>query len=85
MKQRLNLSQCFFRVIVSYWVESLTALVEHHDGRFEVLSYTDFCQRLEEKEQRRMDQSQVIVDSPSKTMIENEEPGPVEEDPLPDS
>jgi len=28
------------------WVESLTALVEHEDGRFEVLTYRDFCTRL---------------------------------------
>ena len=31
------------------WVESLSALVEHHDGRFEVIRYDEFCQRLEEK------------------------------------
>ena len=29
------------------WVESLTALVEHEDGRFEVLTYKEFCARLE--------------------------------------
>ena len=29
------------------WVESNTALVEHPDGRFEVLSYAEFCERLE--------------------------------------
>ncbi len=29
------------------WVESMTALVEHEDGRFEVLYYKDFCARLE--------------------------------------
>lgn len=28
------------------WVESNTALVEHLDGRFEILSYDTFCQRL---------------------------------------
>lgn len=31
------------------WVESLTAAVEHHDGRIEILTYEQFCQRLEEK------------------------------------
>jgi len=31
------------------WVESLTALVEHMDGTFEILGYKDFCQRVEEK------------------------------------
>jgi UDP-2,3-diacylglucosamine pyrophosphatase LpxH len=25
------------------WVESMTAIIEHHDQRFEVLSYHDFC------------------------------------------
>lgn len=29
------------------WVESMTALVEHEDGRFEVLTYMEFCKRLE--------------------------------------
>lgn len=27
------------------WVESMTAIIEHHDHRFEVLSYHDFCLR----------------------------------------
>ena len=31
------------------WVESATALVEHFDGRFEVLDYKEFCRRLEAK------------------------------------
>lgn len=31
------------------WVESLTALVEHFDGKWEVLEYRDFCERLERK------------------------------------
>lgn len=29
------------------WVESMTALVEHENGRFEVLHYPEFCARLE--------------------------------------
>ncbi len=29
------------------WVESNTALVEHLDGRFEILPYETFCQRLD--------------------------------------
>jgi len=29
------------------WIESNTALVEHVDGRFEVLGYDEFCRRLE--------------------------------------
>lgn len=28
------------------WVESLTAIVEHTDGRMEVISYETFCERL---------------------------------------
>ncbi|MGF1485338.1 MAG: UDP-2,3-diacylglucosamine diphosphatase [Opitutales bacterium] len=31
------------------WVESMTALVEHTDGRFEIIPYFEFCRRLEEK------------------------------------
>lgn len=31
------------------WVESSTALVEHFDGRFEVLGYKEFCKRLNAK------------------------------------
>lgn len=30
------------------WVESMTAIVEHLDGRFEVIDYKDFCERLKE-------------------------------------
>ena len=29
------------------WVESLTAILEHHDGRMELVEYTDFFRRLE--------------------------------------
>jgi UDP-2,3-diacylglucosamine pyrophosphatase LpxH len=28
------------------WVESLTAIVEHWDGRYEVISFADFVQRF---------------------------------------
>ena len=34
------------------WVESSTALVEHFDGRFEVLEYHEFCKRLKKEEKR---------------------------------
>ena len=27
------------------WVESMTAIIEHFDGRFEVISYDEFCRR----------------------------------------
>lgn len=36
------------------WVESNTALVEHLDGRFEVLPYEVFCERLEAESRRSM-------------------------------
>ena len=29
------------------WVESLTAIVEHHDGRFELVTYKEFAVRFE--------------------------------------
>ncbi|MEO0511028.1 MAG: UDP-2,3-diacylglucosamine diphosphatase [Verrucomicrobiota bacterium] len=57
------------------WVESLTAIVEYEDGRFEIISYKDFCQRLEEKVRLKAEQraqaNEDILDS---------DPGPVEED-----
>jgi len=31
------------------WVESLTALVEHYDGTFEILDYPEFLHRLQRK------------------------------------
>lgn len=31
------------------WVESLTALVEYDDGRFEIIDYKEFCRRLNHK------------------------------------
>lgn len=35
------------------WIESNTALVEHHDGRFEVLYYDEFLVRLQAEKERR--------------------------------
>lgn len=29
------------------WVESLTAIVEDHEGKFEVINYPEFCSRIE--------------------------------------
>ena len=29
------------------WIESNTALVEHLDGRFEIIPFDDFCERIE--------------------------------------
>jgi UDP-2,3-diacylglucosamine pyrophosphatase LpxH len=36
------------------WVESMTALVEHDDGRFEVLGYDDFRRRLVQRARERL-------------------------------
>lgn len=35
------------------WVESLTAIVEHYDGGFEVLDYKEFQRRLEQRNRQR--------------------------------
>ena len=34
------------------WVESNTALVEHHGGGFEILHYDEFCNRLDQERMR---------------------------------
>ncbi len=51
------------------WVESDTAIVEHENGEFEVLSYEKFCANLEEEAIRR---------KKAKKALEDQEP--VEED-----
>lgn len=45
------------------WVESSTALVEHLDGRFEILHYDEFAKRLGEAEERREEFARAAVDS----------------------
>ena len=35
------------------WVESLTAIVEHWDGRYELLQYTDFIRLYPKDEDER--------------------------------
>lgn len=57
------------------WVESLTAIVEDQNGRFEVLHYPEFCRRLEEKA-RQMDEQRATQAGEQK----NQETEPVEED-----
>lgn len=52
------------------WVESMTALVEYDDGRFEILGYKEFCKRLEAKALRK---------AQAKEEEEDSEPEPVEE------
>lgn len=57
------------------WVESLTALVEHPDGRFEILDYQNFCARLEAKTQHKVLQT-IMQDT-----VDADTP-PIEEDAL---
>ncbi len=46
------------------WVESLTAIVEYDDGRFEILDYKNFCSRLEKKKaERKTDKESVMPPS----------------------
>jgi UDP-2,3-diacylglucosamine pyrophosphatase LpxH len=52
------------------WVESLTAIVEDFDGNFEVITYTDFLDRLAEK--ARLQELEQAED--------HDDGGPVEED-----
>jgi UDP-2,3-diacylglucosamine pyrophosphatase LpxH len=58
------------------WVESLTALVEHKDGRLEVLSYPEFSKRLEEKAERKAREKKEKRGAAE----EEDDPGPVEEE-----
>lgn len=53
------------------WVESNTALVEHHDGRLEVLTYDDFCQRLEAITRQAKERPHPQVDSAFGLRISN--------------
>lgn len=48
------------------WVESSTALVEHYDGRFEILGFNEFCMRLKAKKK-------AIKGSKKNTSIEYED------------
>lgn len=41
------------------WVESMTAILEHFDGRFEVITYDDFCERT--NRQRKGDATSIPV------------------------
>ena len=57
------------------WVESMTALVEHDDGRFEIITYKEFCKRLEEKATAKALRQALAEEDDT----ENNEPQPVEE------
>ena len=41
------------------WVESLTAIIEHHDGRMELIRYEEFMSRLE-----RSDSTEAPAEAP---------------------
>ncbi len=58
------------------WVESLTAIVEHDDGRMEILSYQEFVKRLQEKAEARARRKLQKLAATS----EDNDPGPVEEE-----
>lgn len=55
------------------WVESLTSIVEHSDGRMEVLHYKDFLNQLEAKTAKR------VIDEIMKNPVEANLP-PLEDD-----
>lgn len=59
------------------WVESMTAIVEHHDGRMEVLLYSDFCEQLQAHAQTKaMEKGRPYDDGLSPLapeIVENEE------------
>lgn len=38
------------------WVESMTAIVEHHDGRFELVRYKEFMEEYEDEPSREVDE-----------------------------
>lgn len=59
------------------WVESLTAIVEYDDGRFEIIDYKTFCERLEEKTRERAERK---ARSKLEDFEPDDDPAPVEED-----
>jgi hypothetical protein len=40
------------------WVESLTAIIEHHDGRMELVRYVGFIESLKRDEQPESEEEQ---------------------------
>ena len=53
----------------------MTALVEHDDGRFEIITYKQFCKRLEEKATAKVLRNTLAAEDDS----EDSEPEPIEE------
>lgn len=63
------------------WVESLTALVEYDDGRWEIIDYRTFCERLNEKSRlkaarkaKAREEAEAYEDEPTPVEEEGEEP-----------
>ncbi len=52
------------------WVESSTAIVEHRDGRFEVLSYEEFHRRLKQKK-AELKSSGYVVETEGEASLED--------------
>ncbi|MCB1225227.1 MAG: UDP-2,3-diacylglucosamine diphosphatase [Verrucomicrobiales bacterium] len=50
------------------WVESMTAILEHHDGTFEVITYHTFCERT--NRQPKGDADSVVVSNETKIPVE---------------
>ena len=61
------------------WVESMTALVEYHDGRFEIIGYKEFCKRLEEKATAKALRKAQAKEEEEEEEEDDNEPEPVEE------
>ncbi|MGJ3242597.1 MAG: UDP-2,3-diacylglucosamine diphosphatase [Opitutales bacterium] len=62
------------------WVESMTALVEHYDDTFEILTYPEFLQRLDEKTARKAKKQKIICLEEELPPVEEEEDDDDDED-----
>ncbi len=56
------------------WVESLTAIVEHDDGRFEIIDYKEFCRRLAEKAEQKATRKAASLAAESQATAPDPEP-----------
>lgn len=61
------------------WVESLTAIVEYDDGRFEIIGYPEFCSRLEEKARLKAERK-AAAKAAQREEEADTDPEPMEED-----
>lgn len=55
------------------WVESNTALVEHYDGRWEILPYDRFCSLLDQQKQKQQPDDSYLLEF--ETLDESEDGG----------